>query len=245
MLDFLADDLAAHGDDLKHLMLQIVTSRAYSLPSVGAEPNETKQFIFRGPLVRRLSAEQFIDTVWMNTAAGPTQAAGNFLNPAAAADGQPLTAKWIWSYAEASDAVPQPKEGITLRRTFDVVARPAKAWAVVTCDNEFTLFVNGRQLAVSKDWTQPVAVRLEGALKTGQNELKIVARNGGDSPNAAGLFFEARIGEGPGGANDRERRNLAVDCGSRKAACRQAGRRAPVAAGRAAGQSKFSARRHR
>ena len=94
--------------------------------------------------------------------------------------------------------MPKPKEGVTLRRTFELAARPAKAWAVVTCDNEFTLFVNGRQLAASKDWTQPVTVRLDGALKTGKNELKIVARNGGDSPNAAGLFFEARIGEGQG-----------------------------------------------
>ena len=42
VLDFLAADLAADGDDLKHLMRQIVTSRAYQLPSVAAPSRTTR-----------------------------------------------------------------------------------------------------------------------------------------------------------------------------------------------------------
>jgi Protein of unknown function (DUF1549)/Protein of unknown function (DUF1553)/Planctomycete cytochrome C len=197
LLDWLAADLQAHGDDLKHLMLSIVSSRAYQLESVDSEPNDAQQFVFRGPQVRRLTAEQFLDTIWMITDTGPLQAAANFASPGSAG-GQKFTAatltgQWIWSYAEGSDSVPKPGEQITLRRMVELPARPVKAWAAITCDNEFTLWVNGQKLSSSTDWTQPVTVRLEGALKAGSNEIVILARNAGDSPNAAGLFFEGKI----------------------------------------------------
>ncbi|HEY1784147.1 MAG TPA: DUF1549 domain-containing protein [Pirellulales bacterium] len=192
VLDWLAADLAANHDDLKHLMLEIVTSRAYQMPSVGAEPTDSKQFVFRGPQVKRLTAEQFLDTIWMTTDTGPTQAAGDF-KPAGSAVGGPLSGQWIWSYAEGSEAVPQPGEQIMLRRQVALAQQPQKAWAVITCDNEFTLWVNGRQLSSSKDWQQPTAVRLEAALQAGPNEIMILARNAGNKPNGAALFFEARI----------------------------------------------------
>ena len=197
VLDFLAANLQANGDDLKHLMQQIVTSRAYQLPSVGAEPIDSKQFIFRGPQVRRLTAEQLLDTIWMTTDAGPAQPAGSF-NPAGSAAAGSLAGQWIWSYAEGSESVPKPGEQIMLRRKIALAARPQKAWAVITCDNEFTLWVNGQKLAGSKDWQQPKSLRLDGALKAGANEILILARNAGDGPNAAALFFEARISL-PGG----------------------------------------------
>lgn len=64
LLDWLAVDLVDHGYDLKHTMRLICTSRVYQLPAVGT-PTSGKQetFVFRGPLVRRISAEQFIDGV--------------------------------------------------------------------------------------------------------------------------------------------------------------------------------------
>ena len=245
LLDFLAADLAANGDDLKHLMQQIVTSRAYQLPSVGAEPNDSKQFVFRGPQVRRLTAEQFLDTIWMSTDAGPTQPAANFNPRRVGRHGGSLTGQWIWSYAEGSDSVPKPGEQITLRRKIALAARPQKAWAVITCDNEFTLWVNGQKLASSKDWQQPKSLRLEGALKAGANEILILARNAGDSPNAAALFFEARI---------YARRRRRIDAGQR---CRvamdqrrarrvgqTAGRRGRVETGRGGEESKLFARRY-
>jgi mono/diheme cytochrome c family protein len=190
LLDWLAADLGANGDDLKHLMRQIVTSRAYQLPSVGAEPNDSKEFVFRGPQVRRLTAEQLLDTIWMCTDTGPTQSAGNFNSAGSTAGGRSLTGQWIWSYAEG-DA--KPGEQIMVRRKFELATQPVKAWAVITCDNEFTLWVNGQQLASSKDWQHPVTVRLEAALQAGPNEIQILARNAGDRPNAAALFFEAKI----------------------------------------------------
>ena len=62
LLDWLADDLVAHRYDLKRTIALILTSRAYQLPTVEIAPDE-KQFVFRGPLVRRLTAEQFCDAI--------------------------------------------------------------------------------------------------------------------------------------------------------------------------------------
>ncbi|HEX4146049.1 MAG TPA: DUF1549 domain-containing protein [Pirellulales bacterium] len=192
LLDWLAADLEANDDDLKQLMLRIVTSRAYQMPSIGAGPTDSKEFVFRGPLVRRLTAEQLLDSIWMCTDAGPSQPAASF-KPVGSAGGRSLTGQWIWSYAEGSDSVPKPGEQILLRRKFELAAGPKKAWATITCDNEFTLWVNRQQVASSKDWQQPSTVRLETALQAGPNEIVVLARNAGKEPNAAALFFEAKI----------------------------------------------------
>ncbi|MGB8170652.1 MAG: DUF1549 domain-containing protein [Chthoniobacteraceae bacterium] len=62
LLDWLAEDFVAHGYDVKHVLEVICTSRAYQLPAVEG-PREKETFTFRGPLTRRLSAEQFSDAV--------------------------------------------------------------------------------------------------------------------------------------------------------------------------------------
>jgi hypothetical protein len=61
LLDWLAADFAAHQYDVKHLLRQIMTSRAYRLPSATA--TSEVPYRFRGPLPRRLSAEQFLEGV--------------------------------------------------------------------------------------------------------------------------------------------------------------------------------------
>lgn len=64
VLDWLAEDFAEQGYDLKQLLERIVTSRAYQMPCVDAgETANGQQFVFRGPIVRRMSAEQFVDAV--------------------------------------------------------------------------------------------------------------------------------------------------------------------------------------
>jgi hypothetical protein len=64
LLDWLATDLANHGFNLKHTMQLITTSQAYQLPSIEPIPNQkAADFVFKGPLTRRLRAEQFLDAV--------------------------------------------------------------------------------------------------------------------------------------------------------------------------------------
>ncbi len=62
LLDWLAEDFVAHGYDLKHTIETICTSRAYQLAAVEV-PGEREEFVFRGPLTRRMSAEQFSDAI--------------------------------------------------------------------------------------------------------------------------------------------------------------------------------------
>jgi hypothetical protein len=63
LLDWLASDFVDGGYDLKRLMATIVSSKAYqmrALPRVGEQP---RAYVFRGPEVRRLTAEQFGDAI--------------------------------------------------------------------------------------------------------------------------------------------------------------------------------------
>jgi len=68
LLDWLAWDFVQNGADIKRLLRQILTSRTYQLPSVTLSDPEavmSKDFVFKGMLRRRLSAEQFADGVGM------------------------------------------------------------------------------------------------------------------------------------------------------------------------------------
>ncbi len=62
LLDWLAEDLVAHGYNLKHTIETILTSRAYQLPAMEAASGN-EPYVFRGPLTRRLTAEQFSDAL--------------------------------------------------------------------------------------------------------------------------------------------------------------------------------------
>jgi hypothetical protein len=68
LLDWLANDLVTHHFDLKHTLHVICTSRAYQWRSVpNPKPEEVQdrdfRYVFRGPYVRRLSAEQLFDAI--------------------------------------------------------------------------------------------------------------------------------------------------------------------------------------
>ncbi len=62
LLDWLAEDLVAHGYDLKRTMAVILTSAAYQREAVNAAA-ANEPYVFRGPEARRLTAEQFVDAV--------------------------------------------------------------------------------------------------------------------------------------------------------------------------------------
>ncbi len=62
LLDWLAEDLVAHGYDLKRTMTVILTSDAYQRVAVNP-PAADAPYVFRGPETRRLTAEQFVDAV--------------------------------------------------------------------------------------------------------------------------------------------------------------------------------------
>lgn len=63
LLDWLAFRFAEGGFDVKELLYLIMTSEAYQLPSDPAKEKYGVEDPFRGPRVRRVSAEQFVDAV--------------------------------------------------------------------------------------------------------------------------------------------------------------------------------------
>ncbi|HTO02797.1 MAG TPA: DUF1549 domain-containing protein [Opitutus sp.] len=63
VLDWLAEDFADHGYDVKHTIEAILTSDAYQRTAVFSLEPPGKNFVFRGPMVRRMTAEQFSDAV--------------------------------------------------------------------------------------------------------------------------------------------------------------------------------------
>ncbi len=72
LLDWLASDFVAHGYDLKYTLAQIATSRAYQLPSQRLSKERASGYVFTGPTVKRLSAEQLTDAISMLTESWPT-----------------------------------------------------------------------------------------------------------------------------------------------------------------------------
>jgi hypothetical protein len=64
VLDDLSYRFVENNYDLKWLTTEIMTSKAYQLPSSGADSRYTlanDEFVFKGPIVKRLTAEQFCD----------------------------------------------------------------------------------------------------------------------------------------------------------------------------------------
>jgi hypothetical protein len=63
LLDWLASDFGQHDYDLKRLLRMILTSRAYALPAVVETDPLRSDYAFAGPNLRRISAEQFADSL--------------------------------------------------------------------------------------------------------------------------------------------------------------------------------------
>lgn len=199
LLDSLASSLVAANYDLKSILHLIASSEAYqsatrSRAADEAQPKAT--FQWQGPVARRMTAEQFIDAVWQLTAAAPTAFDAPVIRAKQSAEPSSqmsLTGKWIWGASAANGQIPPSGETIALRKTFSLDADPTRAALLITCDNSFTLFVNGRQAEQGVEWNQPRALNFKHLLKKGDNTLLVIATNGGSGPNAAGLFLDARL----------------------------------------------------
>jgi hypothetical protein len=207
LLDVLANHLVDNQYDLKSVLFLIATSEAYQskIAERTGKPDVTADgsYLYRGPLARRMTAEQFLDAVWQVTESGPTTMDAPVfrgLADAEALKSLKLAGRWIWGDSAKSGA-PPAGETISLRTQFTLDDEVVSGGAVITCDNSFVLYVNGREIQRGNDWTQPVGVALKGLLKKGDNTVVVVATNAGDQPNPAGLYFEARMKL----ANDQEK----------------------------------------
>lgn len=210
LLEYLAGELVTSGYDLRHMLRLIATSQAYQSPTVSAEdPATADKYIYRGPLSRHLTAEQFLDGVWQLTGTAPESMQAPIPMNVYAAESvdegwQP--GQWIWAHDQAAQAA--AGETVVFRRELTLSELPKKATCVLTCDNEYTLIVNGTEVRSDSRFTEPDLVGIGPYLQVGQNQLIVRGRNAGNSPNPAGLYVDVvllqhddslhRISSGPG-----------------------------------------------
>jgi len=190
LLDWLAVDLAKTNKwDLKKTMARILTSRAYQMPVVPVAEGGSEQFTFRGPVVKRMTAEEFVDAlasvtgVWANKPA---------FDPAGAATKLPhRKARWIWSTPGAQKSA---APGTIYVRKEIPLESVTSGDLIITCDNRFVLYVNGKRVASGDEWAKPVGVDLTPHLiSDAKNVIAIEAENTTANPNPAGLFVSGKI----------------------------------------------------
>ncbi len=202
LLDFLASDLADNGYNLRKTLELIATSEAYAAKSqIMTRETDGKPYVYEGPRARRMTAEQFLDAIWTMTGTAPTKIDAPITRGASAKTNPKATktsALWIWSNDHPANEQPAAGEVRTFRKVWELPEKPVKAGAVVTCDNGFSLYVNGSMLLSDDDWQTISEVNLEPHLKAGANEIVIVGRNAGVGPNLAALIFEAKAQDAKG-----------------------------------------------
>ncbi len=211
LLDWLAEDFAGHNHNVKFLIERILTSRAYQLPSTDFGNMQAKDFVFSGPGVRRMSAEQFRDAISSLTQVGYASPAAEVASTETEAKkfSIPIPVRWIWS---EKDAAEKAKPGhIYFRRKITLSAVPADASGVAICDNSFMLFVNGHKVGAGSDFKAAYLFDLRPWLKPGENIFAVDAVNNSpdnkppdpknvstNSYNPAGFLFYARLRDGKG-----------------------------------------------
>ena len=196
LLDWLAADLAENHYNLKRTIELILASNAYQLPAVPLPAAPDKNFVFRGPVVRRLTAEQFADALGRITGVwnGAAVAEIDFASATSASLGH-----WIWTSADAGHKA--PAQTVYFRKSIHLPSAPTEGRVIVTCDNSFKLFVNGKPAGSGDDFLKPQLIDITSFLVDGANLLAVAATNGERSPgdkvadqsNPAGLYFFGRI----------------------------------------------------
>lgn len=103
---------------------------------------------------------------------------------------------WIWTpEGDPHDRAPAGTRYFRTVLTLPADASIKSAWALVTADDQFVLFVNGKQAARSDGqgfaWQRPQTVRIEHLLHPGTNAIAIEATNSAESP--AGVLARFRV----------------------------------------------------
>ena len=203
LLDVLANQLVVAKYNLKAVLEFIATSQAYQAQTETlTRTADDKAYVYRGPRAKRLTAEQFVDNIWNLTGTTPAKMDANVVRTQGDPSPVVIVAQPIWSADKAKGQLPAAGETRIFRRRFSLPSKVASAWAVVTCDNGFELYVNGRRAASGDDWQTPQAFDLAPFLKlsaaTSSQEIILVGHNAGQvsNPAAAWAQFQIRLVSG-------------------------------------------------
>jgi hypothetical protein len=191
LLDWLAADFVEHDYDLTHLIATIVTSQAYQLPAVprAAEPS-AKGYVFTGPEVRRLTAEQFADAI--GTITGEWSTAPLPPAPARRAPSSPASGLRIDSDAVAG-GVPAREWRAPSSSLTRALGRPIRDQVISTRPDDATTpqaleLVNGTRLT---EWLLRGARRLTNRVPA-ETYSRYTAGISGRVPRARGFDIDVR-----------------------------------------------------
>jgi hypothetical protein len=199
LLDVLANRLVESKYDLKAVLEFIATSQAYqSQAETLSRTADDKGYVYRGPRAKRLTAEQFVDALWRLTGTVPVKVDAGVARAAAGQSALAWQAQPLWSNDKAKGELPPVGETRVFRLRFQVPESLAKAGCVVSCDNSYELFVNGKTASKGDDWQTPQGFDLTSYLHAGENEFLLVGRNGGSAPNAAAVWLQAYLRDAKG-----------------------------------------------
>ena len=194
LLDFLASDFQKSGYDLKHTVSLIANSQAYQSRTQQLKEEDTGiHYTYGGPRAKRLTAEQFTDLLWSLTGTAPQKFDAPVvrgLSDASTSSKFAQKSTWIWGPSAAAGA-PPGGERILLRRDFKPKETVKSAGLLISVDNRFTPYLNGKQLLTGENWAQPQTVI--APIIAGINRLLLVAENGLDTPNPAGAYAALRL----------------------------------------------------
>ena len=203
LLDYLANVLVESGYDLKSVLRLIASSDVYGAESAvlgsGADADED---VFGRRRAHRMTAEQFMDAVWQLTGAGPSKIDAPVIRGKMdpdVAEGMDLKGEWIWGQSQSQGKPAPAGETLVFQAEMRVPSAIETAMAVITVDNAFDLYINRKKVLSGAEWSEPGVVSLTNWLKVQKNDtepanqIMVVARNAGSSPNLAGLFFQAQL----------------------------------------------------
>ena len=175
LLDYLAVRFAEDGYDLRKFIRFVMTSEAYQSQTVVLSADPGEDYSYAGPIAKRMTAEQLMDSIWQITGTYPDKAAAQVnrsmpkpASPkeAASAAPAPITAKWIWHAGTTTAKT-------SFRKRFTLSGIPESGKVIATCDNAFTMKINGASVGSSKEWTKPVQLDVKAHLVKGENLIEV------------------------------------------------------------------------
>ena len=81
---------------------------------------------------------------------------------------------WIWDSKGSSNG-----QKIYLRKEFDISGPIKSAHVYTTCDNKMVLWINGKRVASSPDWPDPIDQDVRKFINPGKNVIAVEAQNAG------------------------------------------------------------------
>ena len=190
LLDWLAADFITSGQDLKHLIKRIMLSKAYQLPvaTYAKQENLKSDYVFQGPVLRRLSAEQFTDAV--SQVISPVYHAVAY-----STDEEQISARRIWHPQTKFDRNVLPEPGKRyFRKSFKLPNKAINgAKALISVDHAYTFYLNGAKIAKGSDWKRVNKLDVTDFLTPGNNIIAIEGINEGSIANPAGILFSMKV----------------------------------------------------